>query len=235
MRTNAGALDFNLGCSGFVYGLAMADGLIRTGSVKRVLLLTAETYSKMIDADDRSLRTIFGDAGAATLIEPVSHPTVWGYNYGTDGSGANTLIAHCGGFRKPADAISPRHRKRWKSDLYMDGPSLINFAVGKIPEMVNQILASASISTEQVKYFLFHQATFRMLEQLRQCLDVDEERLPIEIENIGNTVCCTLPILIKQMRDSGRLTRADKNLLMGFGVGWSWAGCVWQDALSPNY
>ena len=161
LRTNSGALDFNLGCSGFVYGLAMADGLIRTGSAKRILLVTAETYSKLIHPTDRSLRTIFGDAAAATLIESNSTPSIWGYNYGTDGSGADTLIAPCGGFRNSDDAIQPRGRKRWPSDLYMDGPSLINFTVGKIPDTVDTILESANTTKDQIKYYLFHQATLK--------------------------------------------------------------------------
>ena len=235
LRTCAGALDFNLGCSGFVYGLALADGLIRSGTAKRVLLITAETYSKLIHPSDRSLRTIFGDAGAATLIEPESTPCIWGMNYGTDGSGANTLLAHCGGFRAEADAIEPRGRKRWPSDLYMDGPSLINFTVGIMPETVENILSSANMSKDQIKFYLLHQATLKMLQHLRTALQVDEVTLPVELANIGNTVSCTLPILIQQMREGGRLTRGDKNLLIGFGVGWSWAGCVWQDVRGPNY
>ena len=92
LRESAGAFDFNLGCSGFVYGLAMADGLIRTGSTNRILLVTAETYSKYIDRTDRSLRTIFGDAGVATLIEARDEPTLSAFHYGTDGSGADTLL-----------------------------------------------------------------------------------------------------------------------------------------------
>ncbi len=234
LRTNTGALDFNLGCSGYVYGLALADGLIRTGSAKRILLITGETYSKLIHPTDRSVRTIFGDAGAATLIEPIDEPSIWGYQYGTDGSGADTLLAHCGGFRNADQAIQPRHRKRWPSDLYMDGPSLISFTVGKIPETVDSILASANMTRDQIRYYLFHQATFKLLDQLRTCLSVDDGQLPIRIEELGNTVSCTLPILIQQMRESRELKRADKHIMVGFGVGWSWGGCVWQDVLGPN-
>ena len=107
-----GAMDFNLGCSGFVYGTAIADGLIRTGAVKRVLLITAETYSKYIVRNDRSLRTIFSDAAAATLIEACDEPTLTGFQFGTDGSGADTLLVTEGGARPPEDAHRPRHRKR---------------------------------------------------------------------------------------------------------------------------
>jgi 3-oxoacyl-[acyl-carrier-protein] synthase-3 len=214
--------------------LSLADGLIRTGTVNRILFIAAETYTKMIDAGDRSLRTIFGDGGTATLIQPSDEPSMWGFKYGTDGSGADTLIASCGGFRKGEQALRPRHRKRWNSDLYMDGPSLISFTVGKIPDLVASILAAANVSADQIEYYLFHQATSKMLEQLQKTLGVDPRRMPIRIENLGNTVSCTLPILIQQMRESGELNRSSKNLLIGFGVGWSWAGCVWQDTLGQS-
>lgn len=229
LRSSCGALDFNLGCSGFVYGLAMADGLIRTGSCKRILLVTAETYSRYIDDDDRSLRTIFGDGAAATLIEAGDRPTLQAFQFGTDGSGADTLLATNGGARSQADAHQPRHRKRWKSDLYMDGPSLMSFTVGTIPQLVEDILAESKTAKSDVDLFLFHQATRKMLEQLQTRLGLDESRLPIELENCGNTVSSTIPILIDDLRRTGRLTIGSTNMLVGFGVGWSWAGCMWQE------
>jgi 3-oxoacyl-[acyl-carrier-protein] synthase-3 len=229
LPTHCGAFDFNLGCSGFVYGLSMADGLIRSGAAKRILFLTAETYTKMIDENDRSLRTIFGDGAAATLIESSDQQSLRGFRFGTDGSGADTLLAACGGFRPSEDAITPRHKKRWKSDLYMDGPSLINFTVGKVPDLVKQILDSVSLQTSDIGTFLFHQATRKMLEQLIQVLEIDEARMPIRLQEVGNTVSSTIPILIHQLRTSGELSPNQQHMLIGFGVGWSWAGCVWQD------
>ena len=231
LRTGIGAIDFNLGCSGFVYGLSLADGLIRTGEVKRVLLITAETYSKLIDPEDRSLRTIFGDGAAATLIEPQDEQSISTFEFGTDGAGADTLIASKGGFRNEADAIKPRHRHRWKSNLYMDGPSLINFTVGAIPSVIESILNRSSLKMENIDLLLFHQATDKMLSMLQQRIGVSPERLPIRLRDIGNTVSCTLPILIQQLRESGELTPDKQTLLMGFGVGWSWAGCLWRDVL----
>ena len=235
LRTDSGAFDFNLGCSGFVYGLSVADGLIRAGTAKRILLITAETYSKLIAPNDRSLRTIFGDAAAATLIEPTDEPSIRGMKFGTDGSGGDTLLAPAGGFRQQDDQIQPRGRKRWPSELYMDGPSLISFTIGKIPETLDNILSSAGVAKDEIAYYLFHQATFKMLDQLRTVLQIEESKLPIRLSDIGNTVSSTLPILIQQMRDSHELNRSQKNLLVGFGVGWSWAGCVWQDVLGPNH
>lgn len=232
LPTSCGALDFNLGCSGYVYGLSLCDGLIRSGAAKRILFITAETYTKLIDGKDRSLRTIFGDGAAATLVDSHDQPSLAAFKFGTDGTGANTLLATKNGFRDPEDAIESRHRRRWKSDLYMDGPALINFTIGSIPDLLNDIVTEANISMDEVGYFLFHQATFKMLNQLQQTLEVAEERVPILLQDVGNTVSSTLPILIQQMRDRGDFSPEQKNLLVGFGVGWSWAGCVWQDVWS---
>lgn len=234
MRTNVGALDFNLGCSGFVYGLSLADGLIRSGAARRVLLLTAETYSKYIHHEDRSLRTIFGDGAAATLIEAAPEPTLWAFQFGTDGTGADTLLVTKGGVRPAAQAIKPRHRHRWESALYMDGPSLINFTVAAVPKLVDNILAAAEITRSQVDLFLFHQATRKMLDQLREALHLPPEQMPIALEHCGNTVSSTLPILIDELRQGGQLRTGMQNLLVGFGVGWSWAGCMWRETWRGN-
>jgi 3-oxoacyl-[acyl-carrier-protein] synthase-3 len=207
----------------------MADGLIRTGVAKKILLVTAETYSKYIDANDRSLRTIFGDAAAATLITAEEEPSLWGYQFGSDGSGADMLIVGDGGGRPAEDAIPPRHRKRWKSRLYMDGPSLINFTVDAIPRLVDEILEANQLSDEHIGHYLFHQATWKMLDQLRKRMEIVPERLPIDLADVGNTVSCTLPILIDRMRRRDELIQGATNVLVGFGVGLSWGGCLWRD------
>lgn len=230
LPTKCGALDFNLGCSGYVYGLSLADGLIRTGAVRRVLLITAETYSKYINPADRSLRPIFGDAAAATLIEAVDEPSIRSMQFGTDGSGANTLLVNQG-IRPKEKALRPRHRARWGSDLYMDGPSLINFAIGAIPNVVEDVLRSEGLTMEQIDLFLMHQATFKMLDQLRERLDLTFDRMPLCMSQVGNTVSSTLPILIDELRREGKLTPDQVTMMIGFGVGWSWAACIWQDVL----
>lgn len=229
LSTHCGALDFNLGCSGFVYGLALAEGLIHSGVARRILLITSETYSKYIDPSDRSLRTIFGDAAAATLVEAAEPRSIWGFQFGTDGSGADTLLVADGGARPPEDALRPRHRKRWPSRLYMDGPSLINFTVESIPRLVEDILEANHLQREAIDLFLMHQATRKMLEQLQLRMQVEPERLPIELADCGNTVSSTIPILIQRMRQQGRVQADATNMLVGFGVGWSWAGCLWKD------
>lgn len=226
--TTAGALDFNLGCSGFVYGISLAEGLIASGQARRVLLLTAETYSKYIDAEDRSLRTIFSDAAAATLIEAKPELSLSGFRFGTDGSGADTLLVGDGGARLAVDAIKPRHRKRWKSRLYMDGPSLISFTVTAVPQLIREMLEKAGLSIDQIDFLLMHQATDKMLRQLQIALNVGDEKLPIRLRDCGNTVSSTLPILIHDLRRSGELKDNMQTMMVGFGVGWSWAGCLWR-------
>lgn len=228
LPTSCGALDFNLGCSGFVYGLGLADGLIQSGSAKRVLLVTAETYSKYIAPDDRSIRTIFSDAAAATLVEVADQRSLFGFRYGTDGRGADTLLVADGGARCEPDRIRPRHRKRWNSRLYMDGPSLINFTVDAVPRLVAEILEAEKFADDDIHCYLMHQATRKMLEQLQQRMALDESRLPIELAHCGNTVSATLPILIHDLREGGKLPERSLNMLVGFGVGWSWAGCLWR-------
>ncbi len=224
-----GALDFNLGCSGFVYGLSLADGLIRAGSAKRVLLITSETYSKYIHPSDRSLRTIFGDGAAATLINAADEPSLGSFVFGTDGSGANALMLTQGGLRTPETALQPSKRKRWPSNLYMDGPELVRFTMEVVPPLIDQMMSDAGITDNDVDFYLMHQATLFMLERLREQLHLNDEDLPVALDDCGNTVSSTLPILMHSLRTSERLRPGKRSLLVGFGVGLSWAGCVWTE------
>lgn len=232
LRKSCGALDFNLGCSGFVYGLSLADGLIRAGSAKRVLLITAETYSKYIDAEDRSLRTIFGDGAAATLVEASSEPDLSAFCFGTDGSGADMLLVNRGALRQGEAAIQPRKRQRWNSALYMDGPGLIYFTLEAIPELVNQVLDRGKLAASDIDLFLMHQPTKLLLNQLRDKLGLDDARMPMVLENCGNTVSSTIPLLIHELRNRGQLRPGTRTMMIGFGVGLSWAGCVWEERWS---
>ncbi len=229
LRTSIGALDFNLGCSGYVYGLALADGLIKAGSAQRVLLLTAETYSKYIAPSDRSLRTIFGDGAAATLVEASDTPSMSGFCFGTDGAAGDALLVNTGGARQPEAAIQPRTKWRWPSRMYMDGPGIMTMTLDIIPKMVDQVLSAAAITQADIEIFLMHQATHKLLDSLRKQMQFDETRMPTALRDCGNTVSSTLPILMDQLRNSGRLRVGTRSMLAGFGVGFSWAGCVWTE------
>ncbi len=229
LPTSIGALDFNLGCSGFVYGLSLAEGLIRGGMAQRILLITAETYSKYIDDEDRSLRTIFGDGAAATLIDASKTPSLSSFSFGTDGSAGDALMVNSGGARPAESALQPRSRLRWASKLYMDGPGLIKLTLETVPQTIERVLAEGQVDESDIDLYLVHQATHKMLDQLRREMRVDEDRMPTALRDYGNTVSSTIPIIMNELRASGRLRRGSRCLMAGFGVGFSWAGCLWTE------
>jgi 3-oxoacyl-[acyl-carrier-protein] synthase-3 len=224
-----GALDFNLGCSGYVYGLSLAEGLVRSGAARRVLLITGETYSKYIDRGDRSLRTIFGDAAAATLVDAVERPALSGFSFGTDGRGADLLMLTQHGVRQGALALKPRKRHRWPSSLYMDGPDLIFFTLEKVPALITDVLRRTGLTADDIDVYLMHQPTRMLLERLRETLRIDDARMPMVLEGCGNTVSSTIPVVIQELRDQRRLKPGTRTMMIGFGVGLSWAGCLWTD------
>jgi 3-oxoacyl-[acyl-carrier-protein] synthase-3 len=192
-------------------------------------LITAETYSKYIANSDRSLRTIFGDGAAATLIEAADTPSLASFVFGTDGSAGDALMVNTGGARGPENALRPRTKWRWPSKMYMDGPGIITMTLDIIPRMVQQVLVNANLTDADIDLYLMHQATQKLLDSLRQHMKLDEARLPMAMAHCGNTVSSTLPILMDALRSSGRLRRGTRSLLAGFGVGFSWAACVWTE------
>ena len=228
LSTNTGALDFNLGCSGFIYGLSLAKGLIIAGIARNVLLLTSETYSKYICLQDKGNRTIFGDAAAATLISNEGKAEIGEFALGTDGRGANNLIVKAGGARFHTGYAwqkSLGEKMLQSSDyLYMDGPEIFNFTIETIPDLVEKTLQKNDMTKEEVSYFIFHQANKYIINFLRKKLKIDENEFYMSMENVGNTVSSTIPIALyeanKQKKLQGRV------LLAGFGVGYSWGGTV---------
>lgn len=230
----AGALDFNLGCSGYIYGLGLAQGLIATGQAKRVLLITAETYSKFIHPQDKSVRTLFGDAAAATLLEAdpdaVDAPAC--YVYGTDGKGGPNLIVPAGGARMPATAETAvavcDASGNWRSQnhVFMDGAEIFNFTLQAIPESVNRLLAKAGRQLEEIDLFVFHQANQYMLEHLRKKLGVPKEKFLVCLGHCGNTVSSTIPIALRHATADLQLKDGQLVMLVGFGVGYSWGATL---------
>jgi 3-oxoacyl-[acyl-carrier-protein] synthase-3 len=230
----AGALDFNLGCSGYVYGLGLAQGLIETGQASRVLLITAETYSKFMHPKDKSVRTIFGDAASATLLATVDReePFLGPYVFGTDGRGADKLIVPTGALREPRSAESALEVEdesgnvRTRDNLFMDGPEIFNFTISVIPRCVSALLSKAGLALDEVSLFFFHQANAYMLEHLRKRLSIPPERFPVTMAHCGNTVSSTIPIAMKHALDGGRIRPGNRLMLVGFGVGYSWGAVL---------
>jgi len=228
LSTNCGALDYNLGCSGYVYGLALAKGLVFSGIAKNVLLITSETYSKHIHPKDKGNRTIFGDAASATLISNEGFAEIGDFVLGTDGSGADNLIVKTGGFRqsdKLNDLMFDDNDYPQSSDfLFMNGSEIFNFTSEAVPILVDQVLEKNGILKTDVDLFVFHQANKYMLNYLRKLIDIDTERFYLYLENVGNTVSSTIPIALCEANKDGRLL--GNVLLAGFGVGYSWGGVI---------
>lgn len=226
----AGALDFNLGCSAFIYGLAMAKSLINTGIAKNVLLLTAETYTKYIHPMDKSNRTIFGDGAAATLICEGGH-AIGDFDLGTDGSGKEYLIVPAGASRlanseETAREIDDNGSVRTQNNLYMNGPEVFNFSIRVVPQSIKNILDKHNLDLSDIDLFVFHQANKFMLDYLRKKMKIPEDKFYVDMEDIGNTVSATIPIALKRADEKGRLKKGDRVLIIGFGVGLSWGSTI---------
>jgi len=228
LSTSCGALDFNLGCSGFVYGLSLAKGLIAAGIAQNVLLLTSETYSKHIHPKDKGNRTIFGDASAATLVSTEGFASIENFSLGTDGRGAENLIVRKGGMCQPEalnDLSFDESLNPISSDyLFMNGSEIFNFTLEAVPVLVEDTLIKNLILKDDVDMFVFHQANKYMLNFLRKKLKIEEEKFYYFLENVGNTVSSTIPIALYEAQKEGKLK--GNVLIAGFGVGYSWGGTV---------
>lgn len=228
LSTHCGALDFNLGCSGYEYGLAMAKGLIAADVAHNVLLLTAETYTKYIHPQDKGNRTIFGDGASASLISTEGFAEIGEVVVGTDGSGAGNLIVRSLGARhkEPMNDLHVDEEEGLISGdyLYMHGGNVFNFTADVVPPMVEELLNKSGLTQDDVDLWVFHQANKYMINYLRKLLDIDKEKFYLYMEKVGNTVSSTIPIALVEARHEGRLK--GNVLLAGFGVGLSWGGVM---------
>ncbi len=223
---DSGALDFNLGCSGYIYGLSLAKGLIASGTAKNILLITAETYSKFIHPKDKINRTIFGDAASATLISTEGFAEILNFKLGTDGSGAEQLIVKSGGMRNPNrtnNIVYDEANNPFSDDyLFMNGSEIFNFTLDVVPEMISKVLVSNNLKSTDIDHYVFHQANMYMLNLLRKKLEIDAEKFIIYMDKVGNTVSSTIPIALAES-----IENLNGNVLLaGFGVGLSWGSVV---------
>lgn len=221
--TTAGAIDINQGCSGYIYSLSLAHGLISGGTARNVLVLTADTYSKYLKLDDKSVMTIFGDGAAATLVQATDEkspktPWIGPFELGTDGSGADKLIVRAGGMRNPAIGEKP--------SLVMDGSSIFSFSLKTVPRIVNALLAKANLTYDDIDRFVFHQANLFMIETLRRQMKIPQEKFVIDMRGKGNTVSSTIPIALKGLLEDRTAASSETMLLVGFGVGLSWGAVI---------
>ncbi len=233
LARHVGAFDMNLGCSGFIYALHLAKSLVDGGGVRNVLLVLADTYTKYIHPRDRTVRRLFGDGAAAALVgNSAEGERIGSFVLGTDGAGADSLIVPAGGMRLPKSAETAIARQdasgctRGPENLFMDGPAIFAFANEIVPPMIDDVLAKAQLTRDEIDWFVYHQANKFMLDRLAQLTDVPDEKMVLDVEHVGNTVSASVPIAIQTYVDAGRIKPGHKLLLAGFGVGLSWGACV---------
>ena len=228
--TSAGAFDYDLGCSGCVYGMAVAKGLIAAGIAKNVLLLTAETYTKYLHPKDKGNRSIFGDGAAACLISTEGFVEIGGFIVGTNGSGYDNLILKTGAARQKEctsiENFDDNGNVRRDDYLYMNGGEIFNFTVDVVPNLLVNVLEKNNMTRDKIDYYLFHQANKYMLSTIRKICDIPQEKFYINLENTGNTVSSTILIGLKDCIDNKVITPGMNVLVAGFGVGLSWGATV---------
>ncbi|NLW48205.1 MAG: ketoacyl-ACP synthase III [Firmicutes bacterium] len=234
LSNRCGAFDFNLGCSGYIYGLSIVKGLIESGQAQNVLLVTAETYSKWIHPEDGTVRPLFGDAATATLVcrEDTDCEGLGAFQFGTDGSRGENLIVPAGGTRNPInctpilDQIDEYGNKRTNHNLYMNGKAISEFALDVVPATVEAILNHMGYDRNAIDYYVFHQANKFMLDFLQQKCGLQGLPYWNKPDKYGNTVSSTIPLALQEISRVEQTSKLKKVMAIGFGVGLSWAGCL---------
>ena len=229
ISTTAGAFDYDLGCSGYVYGLAIANSFVESGLAKNVLLLTADTISKYLHPHDKN-RLLFGDAASATLVSMEGIASIGNFERGTDGSGFEHIIIRNGGNRHRAmtgNSHKDDNGNTHYDDYFdMDGEAVFNFTVERVPNLIKNSLEKNGIEKEDVDYYVFHQANKYMLNTLRKLNKLPKDRFFIDLSDTGNTTSSTIPIGLVKSLKTGSISSGMNVMVAGFGVGLSWAATI---------
>ncbi|MBR1806690.1 MAG: ketoacyl-ACP synthase III [Selenomonadaceae bacterium] len=234
LSKHVGTLDIGLGCSGYVYSLAVAKGLIEAGLAKNILLLTSSVYTKYINLRDKSTRPLFGDGATATWLEAVdeSQPSLDAFVFGSDGSRYDKLIIPVGGSKNPPRetpevfAEDDNHNYRSNYEVFMDGMAITYFTLREIPKLVDDVLTAAKLTRADLDYCIFHQANKFMMTYLRDKANLNDVPFHNDISTTGNIVSGSVPLAIEQVVESHGAADLKRVMLAGFGVGLSWAGCI---------
>ena len=235
LSENVIAFDFNLACSGFVYGLSIAQGFILSGQASNILLVTADTYSKYINKLDRSVRVLFGDGGAVTWITgSETSQGIHGISCATAGVHFEKFMIAAGGCRMPKSpetAVTEEDHSgniRSLENIRMDGLGVLSFINAKVPTQIKKVLAENSLSVGDIRMFLFHQASKMTLDSLTRLLRLRPEQVYQNLDRVGNLVSASIPVLLKNALEERLLQEGDKVLISGFGVGLSWATALYE-------
>jgi 3-oxoacyl-[acyl-carrier-protein] synthase-3 len=217
LKTSTMAFDVNLGCSGYVYALSIAAGLIESGQANRGVIICSDHYTSKIDPHDRTCRPIFSDAAAATIVGKSLIDGISAFDLGTNGSGYKNLII-------PNDGDDIEGAK--PGFLFMAGAAVFLFSMSMVPKCINNVLAKSGKNITDVDLFVFHQASKVVIDKITAKLNLPIEKVYTNYQHIGNTVSATIPIALKDAYEDGSLRAGDCSMLVGFGVGYSWGGCI---------
>ena len=229
---NVWAFDYNLACSGYIYGISICRGMIETDMAKNVLLITADTYSKYIHAEDRSTSVLFGDGAAVSLISQTDDSTIIDVQLASSGKEYESFYIPSGGCRIPKNAdtkekiIDHSGNITTQENIQMNGFAVWKFISVTVPEQIRNLLRKNSLVIENIDFFGFHQASKLTLDSLIKALKIDSKKAFSNLELIGNTVSASIPIALKQAEEQGVLKRGNLVILAGFGVGLSWGSAL---------
>ncbi len=226
------ALDVNLGCSGYPYGLSVVAALLRHMPGAKGLLLAGDVSSACLSELDKSTAPIFSDAGSATALVQDDNAAPMHFNLETDGSGYDAIIIPQGGYRNPVSAASLALEEespgivRNKTHLIIKGINVFNFSVVEAPQNIRALLEHLNMEREAVDYYVFHQANMVINESIRKKLALTAEQTPLTLGRFGNTSSATIPITIASELHAIVSQKPCRLLLSGFGVGLSWGAVV---------
>lgn len=221
---HAGAFDLEAGCSGFVYGLSNAAGLIRSGQYNTILVIGAETLSRFVDWNDRATCVLFGDGAGAVVVRGSDQPGgVLASVLGSDGSGGELLMVPGGGARHPSGAESVTSGMHF---IKMNGREVYRFATKVMAQAARQAAEKAGWALDKIDLFIPHQANMRIIDSAAKSLKIPSEKVFVNLERYGNTSSASIPIALCEALDTGRIKVGDRVLMVGFGAGLTWAACA---------
>lgn len=221
--SRAGAFDIQAGCTGFVYALAVATAFVAAGIYENVLVVGTEVLSKMVDWEDRSTCVLFGDGAGAVLVQPTDDGSIFSFDLGNDGSGAQFLLVPAGGSRLPASFETVRQHEH---AMHMNGSEVFRFATRTVAESCDKVLRDAGLTPDQVDLFVPHQANIRIIESVARRLGFSEAQVFANLDRYGNTSCASIPLCLHEASQNGRLKKGDVLLMAGFGAGLTWGSCL---------
>ncbi len=218
--TTTMSFDINLGCSGFIYALAVSNSFIKSKLFKKGLIICSEKYSSYIEKDNRTCRPLFSDGAAAVLIDSENNNDFISFDFGTDGKGFDKLIV------PKNDNKFSNNNKLQKNKLYMNGADVFFFTLNRVPQTILTNLKKSNLSIKDIDLFIFHQASKLVIDNLSKKLNIPSDKMYNNYNKIGNTVSPTIPIALKEAENKKLLKNNDLIMMIGFGVGYSWGSCI---------